>query len=90
MGWVFAMGETPFDVHINFRRGDREIAASLARRLESRGVTCQYDAGIGGERLVATDAGAQQAGMLVVIVSAEPPDEPPGTRAKSAGFLVFW
>ncbi|OYX48156.1 MAG: hypothetical protein B7Y90_10895 [Alphaproteobacteria bacterium 32-64-14] len=74
MGWVFAMGETPFDVHINFRRGDREIAASLARRLEALGVTCQYDAGIGGERLIPTDAGAQQAGMLVVIVSAEPPD----------------
>ena len=54
---------------------NREIAASLARRLEARGLTCRYDAGIGGERPPEAESGAQQANMLVVIVSAEAPDE---------------
>lgn len=73
-GWGVAMS-APLDVHISFRRGDREIAASLARRLEARGLTCRYDAGIGGERPPEAESGALQANMLVVIVSAEAPDE---------------
>jgi len=68
------MSDAPFDVHIYFSRGDREIAASLARRLELRGVTCQYDAGIGGAQLIAPEEGPSRANMLVVIVSSEAPD----------------
>ncbi len=65
------MTAPPFDIHIGYRRGDREIAASLARRLEGRGLAVCYDAGIGGERTIAPDAAAQQARIVVLLVSSE-------------------
>jgi hypothetical protein len=68
------MSDTPFDIHISYRRGDRDLAASLARRLEERGVTTQYDAGIGGARTIAPEAGPEQARMLVILASSEAPD----------------
>jgi hypothetical protein len=68
------MGDTPFDIHISYRRGDRDLAASLARRLEERGVTTQYDAGIGGARTITPEAGPEQARMLVILASSEAPD----------------
>jgi len=73
-GWVTAMGDTLFDIHISYRRGDRDLAAALARRLEERGVTTQYDAGIGGARTLAPEAGPEQARMLVILASSEPHD----------------
>lgn len=68
------MSDTPFDVHICYRRGDREIAASLARRLEARGVSTQYDAGVGGGGATAAGAGPKMASVFVVLVSSEPHD----------------
>lgn len=68
------MGDTPFDIHISYRRGDRDLAASLARRLEERGVATQYDAGIGGGRTLAPEAGPEQARILVILASSEAPD----------------
>lgn len=68
------MGDTPFDIHISYRRGDRDLAASLARRLEERGVAAQYDAGIGGGRTLAPEAGPEQARILVILASSEAPD----------------
>jgi len=68
------MSDTPFDIHISYRRGDRDLAAALARRLEERGVTTQYDAGIGGARTLAPEAGPEQARILVILASSEAPD----------------
>jgi hypothetical protein len=68
------MGDTPFDIHISYRRGDRDLAASLARRLEERGVATQYDAGIGGARTITPESGPEQARMLVILASSEAPD----------------
>lgn len=68
------MGDTPFDIHISYRRGDRDLAASLARRLEERGVAAQYDAVIGGGRTLAPEAGPEQARILVILASSEAPD----------------
>ena len=69
-----AMGDTPFDIHISYQRGDRDLAAALARRLEERGVATQYDAGIGAARTLAAEAGPEQARVLVILASSEAPD----------------
>jgi hypothetical protein len=71
---VTAMGDTPFDIHISYQRGDRDLAAALARRLEERGVATQYDAGIGAARTLAAEAGPEQARVLVILASSEAPD----------------
>lgn len=68
------MNAPPFDIHIGYRRGDREIAASLARRLDSRGLSVQYDAAIGVERATAPEAAASQARMIVLLISSEAND----------------
>lgn len=68
------MTAPPFDIHIAYRRGDREVAAALARRLELRGLSVQYDAGIGAERSITPDGAAEQAGMIVLLISSEPND----------------
>lgn len=68
------MNAPPFDIHIGYRRGDREIAASLARRLEARGLSVQYDAAIGAERIAAPEAAATRARMIVLLISSEAND----------------
>jgi len=68
------MSAPPFDIHIGYRRGDREIAASLARRLESRGLSVQYDAAIGAGRATAPQTAAEQARVIVLLVSSEAND----------------
>jgi len=68
------MDAPPFDIHIGYRRGDREIAASLARRLEARGLSVQYEAGVGGHRAIAPEEAAAQARMIVLLISSEAND----------------
>jgi hypothetical protein len=68
------MATPPFDIHVGYRRGDREIAAALARRLESRGLSVQYDAAIGAGRATAPQAAAEQARMIVLLISSEAND----------------
>ncbi len=68
------MSAPPFDIHIGYRRGDREIAASLARRLEARGLSVHYDAGIGAGRAVAPEAAVEQSRMIVLLISSEAND----------------
>jgi len=40
------------DVFISYGRSDREIVASIARRLEERGLTVWYDPRIGGDQAI--------------------------------------
>ena len=40
---------TVHDIFVSYRRADRELVASVVRRLEQRGVTVWYDANIEGE-----------------------------------------
>ncbi len=68
------MNAPPFDIHLGYRRGDREIAASLARRLEARGVTVSYDAGIGAALTIAPEAAPAQAQVLALLISSEAND----------------
>jgi hypothetical protein len=68
------MDAPPFDIHIGYRRGDREIAASLARRLEARGLSVQYEAGVGGHRAITPEEAAAQARMIVLLISSEAND----------------
>lgn len=70
-GGSAGMAETPFDIHICYRAGDREIAATLARRLEQRGVSTRYDAGIGARTESAAGAEPDTARVLVILVSSE-------------------
>jgi hypothetical protein len=68
------MGAPSCDIYISYRRGDREIAASLARRLEARGLSVQYDTAISGGSRIAHEAAAEQAHVIVVLVSSEAND----------------
>lgn len=61
------------DVFISFARGDRELVASIARRLEERGLSTWYDASIEpgpdwSDQLAGAVAGA---GLVAVFYSAE-------------------
>lgn len=73
--WGPAMNAPPFDIYIGYRRGDREIAASLARRLEARGLSVQYEAGITGQSsAIPPEIAAMQARLIVLLISSETND----------------
>lgn len=61
------------DVFISFARGDRELAAYLARKLDDRGVSSWYDAKLAAE--VSTeaevDAAIRKAGIVALLFSQE-------------------
>jgi hypothetical protein len=61
------------DVFIAYARGDREIAAYLARRLEERGVSSWYDATLGAEYSPEqdVDAAIREAGIFTLLFSDE-------------------
>jgi hypothetical protein len=61
------------DVFISFARGDRELAAYLARKLDERGVSAWYDAKLAAE--VSTEAevdtAIRESGIVVLLFSQE-------------------
>jgi hypothetical protein len=66
------MSGQPHDIFVSYRRGDREFVASVVRRLEARGVTCWYDAGIGAPSTPDQKAAAlAKAGLLAVFFSED-------------------
>lgn len=68
------MDSPPVDIHISYARGERDLAAALARRLEERGIACDYDARIGPGPALRPETGPEQASMLVILLSAEAHD----------------
>ncbi len=61
------------DVFISFARGDRELAAYLARKLDERGVSVWYDAKLAAEVSTETevDVAIRDAGLVALLFSQE-------------------
>jgi len=61
------------DVFISFARGDRELAAYLARKLDERGVSAWYDAQLAAEvsSEAEVDAAIRGAGLVALLFSQE-------------------
>jgi hypothetical protein len=61
------------DVFISYARGDRELAAYLARKLDERGVSVWYDAALAAETRseAETDKAIREAGLFVMLFSQE-------------------
>ena len=61
------------DVFISFARGDRELAAYLARKLDERGVSVWYDAKLAAEVSTETevDTAIRDAGLVTLLFSQE-------------------
>jgi len=68
------MDSPTVDIHISYARGERDLAAALARRLEDRGIACDYDARVGPGPALRPETGPEQARMLVILLSAEAHD----------------
>lgn len=68
------MDSPTVEIHISYARGERDLAAALARRLEERGIACDYDARIGPGPALRPETGPERASMLVILLSAEAHD----------------
>lgn len=68
-----AQAVTQYDIVINYCQGERELAASVVRRLEQRGLRVWYDASIGNRSSSReeTDSAVSDARMLVILFSGE-------------------
>lgn len=79
-----SMTDSSADVFLSYRRGERELVASLARRLEARGVTCRYDAGVAADASADVSAQRETARILAVLFSEEMNADPGLARQTAA------